>query len=157
MKLVLPLIVIAALALLAYNFLGGGGADPDAKPAGVDNVAEDLDIDLGVPEVAGLADVTANLKDSFSGLTDVFGKITDVDSAKANLDSLKQADAGLGKITSALDSGPAGLKAGLVKVAGGMIPGLQETIDKVMALPGVGDILKPVVDGLKEKLGILAG
>ena len=157
MKLVLPLIILAALGLLAYNFLGGGDADVNPNPAAIDNVdGDNLDIDMGVPEVAGLADATKNLKDSFTGLGDLFGKITDVDSAKANLDGLKEADAGLGKITSALDSGPEGLKTGLLKVSAGLIPGLQETIDKVMAIPGVGEVLKPVVDGLKEKLGMLS-
>ena len=154
-KLLIPLVVLGLLGLLAYKFLGGGGAELPEKTGVLEQVTEDLDIDTGIPEVAGLADATTNLKDSFSGLTDIFGSITDADSATANLDKLKEADAGLGNITSTLDSAPEALKGGLMKVAGGLIPGLMEKIDAVMAIPGVGDILKPVVDGLKEKLGLL--
>ena len=158
MKFLLPLAILGILGFLAYQFMGGGNADVNPKPAGTDNVSVDAP-NLSLPDVsdvAGLADATTNLKDSFSGITEIFGKITDVESAKANLDGLKDADAGLGKITSALASGPDGLKSGLIKAAAGLIPGLTETIDKVMAIPGVGDILKPVVDSLKEKLGMLA-
>jgi len=38
----------------------------------------------------------------------------------------------------------------------GSLPGLQALITKVEALPGVGDILKPVVDPVAAQLGALA-
>ena len=161
MKILAPLVIVALLGLLAYNFLGGG-AEVETPNVNVPDMPDmaDMDIDMGVavPNLAdvGLEGVTTKLEDSFSGLTDIFGGITDSDSATASLDKLKSADEGLGAITSGLSAAPDGIKSGVMKVASGLIPGLTETIDKVMAIPGVGDILKPVVDSLKAKLGLLA-
>jgi hypothetical protein len=42
--------------------------------------------------------------------------------------------------------------AGLV---GPAMPGLNQLFDKVLAIPGVGDVLKPTIDTLKTKLAQL--
>lgn len=153
MKLLIPLVVIALLGLLAYNFFGGGGAKvPD--PAAVIPDA-DLGVDLGLPEVPGLAAPAAKLKDSMGSISDILSGITDADSAKAKLGELESANESLGSVTSALGSAPDAVKSGIATVAGGLLPNIQAALDKVMAIPGVGAILKPVVDSLKEKFGLL--
>lgn len=156
-KLLIPVALIGILGFAAYKFLGGNG-EPEKENPAIENVEDDLlNIDMGTLEVPGLAEQTTKLTDSFGGLKDLLGGITDVDSAKAKLQDLQSADEGLGKITSGLSAAPEGMKSGLIKAAAGLIPGLQEMIDKVMAIPGVSTVLKPVMDSLQEKLGMLAG
>jgi len=42
--------------------------------------------------------------------------------------------------------------AGLVNP---MMPSLNQLFDKVLAIPGVADVLKPTIDALKAKLAVL--
>jgi hypothetical protein len=42
--------------------------------------------------------------------------------------------------------------AGLVAPA---MPALNQLFDKVLAIPGVGDIIKPTIDTLKAKIAML--
>jgi hypothetical protein len=44
------------------------------------------------------------------------------------------------------------LLAGIVNP---LIPTLNQLFDKVLAIPGVADVLKPTIDALKAKLAVL--
>ena len=43
-------------------------------------------------------------------------------------------------------------KAGLSQVVGGVLPQLQESIDKLSAIPGVGNIIKSSTDEILASL-----
>jgi hypothetical protein len=104
-----------------------------------------------LPRLSGdLAGVVSSLTESLSGIKDaasaeaVLPKLTEVsgklDDTKASMDKLSAE----GKTTM-----NSMLKSALAK--------LKELVDKVLALPGVGEKLKPVLDGITSKLNDLAG
>lgn len=156
MKLLIPLVILGLLGLIAYNFVGGGDK-PDPVEASTPDI--DLGIDTGVPEVVsqipGMDAATSTLKESMGSITDILGGITDVDSAKSKLGELEIANESLGSVTGMLDKLPEGMKSGVMSAAAGLLPNITSALDKVMAIPGVGAVLQPVVDSLKEKFGLL--
>ena len=152
-KLLIPLAVIAALVFGAYKFLGGGGAvDMPALPdVSVPNV------DLGSVEgsVAGAGDVTGQLKDIFGGYNETLSGITDVDSAKAAVPEMEGLNEKLGGVSGMMEKLPAGVKDTVSGQVGTMIEPIKAMLDKVLAIPGVGPILQPIVDNMLEKVGML--
>ena len=163
-KLLIPLAVIAAIGIGAYKFLGGGGVDvpdvtvPDVSLPSID-VGSVEDAVSGAADKLGMSadDVTGKLKDVFGGYEETLSGITDVDSAKAALPKMEGLNEQLGGIGGMLDKLPAGVKESVGGGLGSMIDPIKAMLDKVLAIPGVGPILKPVVDSMLEKVGVLTG
>lgn len=102
-------------------------------------------------------DVGSVLNTAFTGLTGALGGITDVPSAQAALPKLQEAAGAVDQVSGLAGKFSADQKtmvANLIKTA---LPGLNDTITKVEAIPGVGEIVKPVIDGILAKLMGLAG
>jgi len=138
---------VVILGLLAWFFLGRSGEKTAVAPATQQSAttAKVDAADLG-KQATGLLD----------GLKTTLSSITDADSAKAALPKLTDAT---GKIDGL--NGMAGQLSGDMKkaFAGQLAPlvtAIKEQMDKVDALPGVGDIVKPALDTLKGKLDALA-
>ncbi len=97
-----------------------------------------------------------DLKDSamklVSGLKDTLGKVTDEASAKAALPSLE----GMLKTVTGLGESVDNLPATARQTFSGMfsesLPSIKDLIEKVSNMPGVGPILKPVLDQIMERL-----
>ena len=169
----IPLIIIGVLAFLGYKFLGGTAPDVDLPEAGVpevdlgqmeDNAPSALgmsgDSALGMSADSALntsaGDVSGQLKDIFGSYSETFSGITDVRSAKEALPKVQSLNDQLGGITGMMDKLPAGIKEIVMGKMGSMIDPIKATLDKVMALPGVGDILKPAVDIMLDKVDLLS-
>ncbi|TWT53477.1 hypothetical protein Pla22_11060 [Rubripirellula amarantea] len=155
-KLLIPLAILAAIIFGAYKFLGGGGEVvlPELPEVSVPNV------DLGDVEGSlslSPADVTGKLKDVFGGYTETLSGITDVDSAKSAIPEMEGLNERLGSISGMLDKLPAGMKDTVTGQIGPMVEPITAMLDKVMAIPGVGPILKPVVDAMLSKVSMLKG
>jgi hypothetical protein len=162
MKWLLPLAGLAALALLLWWFL-----TPTATPqpgAGEPEVIRAQSPDkpivpapgpakLPVPDVSQLS---KTLTDTFSTLTETLTSVKDVPTAEAALPKLEGLSTKLddAKTTTQKleDAGKATIKA-LVKSSQTK---LKELVDKVLAIPGVGDKLKPIVEAIMTKLTDLA-
>ena len=107
------------------------------------------------PTAAGI-DVGKQLTDSVSGLRSTLGGITDAASAQAALPKLQESTTQLDKVndmTQRLSTDQRKLVSG---VAANELPGVNELFDKVLALPGLPDQLKPVIEALRTKLTSLA-
>ena len=103
---------------------------------------------LGLPAIGGMPD----LKSMFGSMNGALGKVTDAESAKAALPDLEAIDKKLEGVTSGFSAMPDAIRGKLAEAVKGMLPDFQATIDKVMAIPGVKEILQPVIDKVMEKV-----
>jgi hypothetical protein len=137
----------ALLALLAlWWFLGNRSATTVTEA--VPQVVKEVMVD-GV-------DVGKQLTGTLDGLRTTLGGITDAATAEAALPKLQEtvtAFDGISGLAAKLTAEQRSMLAGLVSVA---LPAIKEVSGKVLAIPGVGSILKTTVDGLVAKIEALA-
>jgi hypothetical protein len=138
------LIPILAIAALVIYFL--------ARPA--EQVAQQGATTAQNLTVGGV-NVSKQITDSIAELRSTLGGVTDVTSAQAALPKLRdvttqvdQVDGLIGRMTPEQRK----LLAGIVSP---LMPTLNQLFDKVLAIPGVSEILKPTIDVLKAKITML--
>ncbi len=159
MRWLLPLAGIAALAALLWMLMPAASKPvPDAQDPEVITRAQSPDtartpvaesIKSIVPDVGKLK---TELTDTFSKLTETLTSVKDAQSAETALPTLEDLDRKLDVAkTTMKDLGVAakGTITALVKASEGK---LQELIDKVLAIPGVGEKIKAVAQSIKTKL-----
>jgi hypothetical protein len=159
----LPLLGIAALGLLVWWFTRS--APTPAPDANVDPVVRaqspesrrELIPDTVKSIVPDVTKFNTELTDTFSNLTEALTGVKDADSAKAALPKLQDIEGKLDVAKTTMkelgDAGQTTIKT-LVKSAQAK---LKELVDKVLAIPGVGEKIKPVVDSIMAKLTDLGG
>jgi Bacterial protein of unknown function (DUF937) len=138
-----PLALIAGLGLY---FLGNRGTQvAQQAPATVQSV------------VVGGVDIGKQVGDSLTTLRTSLQGITDVPSATAALPKLQEATAQIDRANGMLGQ----MSEDQQKLVSGMVASSMTTIDqlfdKVLAIPGVGDVLKPTVDSLRTRIAVLSG
>ena len=92
----------------------------------------------------------------FSGLSQVLTGVTDVDSAKAALPELEKFAPMLSTLETEVGNLPEDERPAFAEVIGKNVGLLQKVIDTVMAIPGVKELLGPVVAPMVETLTTLA-
>jgi hypothetical protein len=114
---------------------------------------------LELPDLSKLPGLEGapDLKALFGSMADALGKVKDVDTAKAAVPELEAMDKQLDSVSSGFSALPEAVRGKLSEAVVGMLPDLQGTIDKVLAIPGVGEILKPIIDQVLAKLTKLKG
>ncbi|MEI3852260.1 MULTISPECIES: DUF937 domain-containing protein [unclassified Ensifer] len=139
--------VIAVLALAAVLFYLFGRPSGEVAPeAGT----------AGQGLTVGGVDIGQQVKDGMAGLQTTLTGITDAASATAALPKLEEISGGFDKVSSTAGQLSTEQKAALSALVGPMMPTLNGLFDKVLAIPGVSDILKPTIDALKAKLAGLS-
>jgi len=139
----LPLLILAGAALLAYNlFFKGGTSTEDTGSTATGQMEMSAD------------GVGKELSSTLGSLTTTFGSITDVDSAKAAIPSLTSATDKLGNLAGMMDKLPEAARGPIAKIVADGMPQIQEIINKLSAIPGVGAVLKPVIESLSSKLAM---
>ena len=146
-KYLLPL----ALAALALYFVTGrmGHRDAPMSPPPAATTAP------ATHTAAPGVDLTGQARGVLDSLTASLGGIKDEASAKSAMPKLQDI---LGQVTKLKDTAqalPADARHPLVVMISGFMPGFASTIDKVMAIPGVSGVLKPVMDQIMANLGAL--
>jgi len=115
----------------------------------IDTVAETISIDPKFVEAARLA---TNATDLFGGLTKILGGVTNEDTARAAIPELEK----LGPVLSGVQSEAEKLEGENKTAFGEFVTKnlalLQTVIDTAMAIPGVKDLLGPVVTPMLETL-----
>jgi hypothetical protein len=143
------LIPLALIAAGLWYFLGNRApttTTTDATttaPAVTDMMLDGVDIGKQVTTVLD------GLKTSLSG-------ITDVATAQAALPKLQEAVAAIDGVSGMLGKLSAGQKSALAALVTTALPTIKDAATKVLAIQGVGDVAKPVVDSLLAKLEALA-
>lgn len=170
----LPLLALGLLGFLAYSsgiFGGKKEEKPASKPiaslpdspATAPKVKPVPDVDAALPDLAKLElpggisidDLKKKLSGSFDGIGDILGTIKDVDTATAAKGKLEEAakayaDLGMDKMPAAANSllGPF-LKPYFEKVGG--------VLNTLYAIPGVKDIVEPVLGPMVSSVAKLVG
>jgi len=120
-------------------------ATTNAVSAAVEKATDAIDLTAFGGDVTGL----------FGKLTDSFKGITDVPSAEAAVPGLKDLAGILEGYKATADKLPEAGKATVKEMVGTNLGILQPIIDTVLAIPGVGDILRPIVEPMLKTLGTL--
>jgi hypothetical protein len=162
MKWLIPLLALGALGLLLWWLLPTATTTPPAV-TNAEAPAEParVTVKAPVPEPAKVpgpevTPLSTELTDTFKTLTETLTGVKDVPSAEAALpklqDLIPKLDAAKAKLAQLTDTGKAAITT-LVKSSQAK---LKELVDKVLAIPGVGEKLKAVVDSIMAKLSDLA-
>ena len=105
--------------------------------------------------VGGL-DIGKQVTDSITNLRTTLAGITDAASAQAALPRLREVTAQVDKVGGMVGQLSAEQRKVLAGLVNPMMPTLNQLFDKVLAIPGVAEVLKPTIDALKAKLAALA-
>ncbi len=144
--------VIAALVLLAaiwWYFSSRPSQRAEQPPATTsEKAAPAMTVD-GVDVGAQVTSAMDSLRTNLQG-------ITDSASAQLALPKLQEADAQLTKVNDLVAKLSPEQKKTLAALVAAAMPTLNQLFDKVLALPGVGNVAKPVIDGVKAKLETLS-
>ena len=155
---------LVVLALLAYYWYGIRGveqvAEPETPPATRPAPAAP---ETPAPAVepaqnlkVGDVDLGERVTAFFDGAKETLQGITDTASAQAALPKLEEMRTNVDQMSDLAGQLPSEGKQALAGRVSSAMPALLELIDKVMAIPGVSDVLKPVVDPMRAKLESLA-
>jgi hypothetical protein len=135
--------LLAIVAALIYFFV---------KPA--EQLAQQ-----GVTAVQGLTvgglDIGKQVTDSVTNLRTTLAGITDASSAQMALPKLREVTAQIDKVDGLLGQLSPEQRKVLAGVVNPLMPPLNQLFDKVLAIPGVAELLKPTIDALRAKLAVL--
>ena len=138
------LIPIVAIAALLIYFL--------TKPT--EQVAQQ-GVTIAQSLMVGGIDVSKQVTDSIANLRNTLGGVTDVASAQAALPKLQDITTQIDQIDGLIGQMTPEQKKLLAGIVSPLMPTLNQLFDKVLAIPGVSDVLKPTIDLLKAKLAML--
>jgi uncharacterized protein DUF937 len=99
--------------------------------------------------------LTGQVTDFFRTATDTFTGVKDTASAEAAAPKLRELSTRLDTIRVSMNQLPADARAKLAVLVKDLGAKLMPTIEAAMAIPTVGDTLKPYVDDLRSKLNAL--
>jgi len=163
----LPLLALLGLGWVGYNMFMKKDTATVVEPAATTitehSTAVQETTTHEVKEVATQAVETAgvnveelgqNVGGTMKSIVTSLGGITDVDSAKAAVSTLTESTDSLGNYAGMLEKIPAPARATVIKYATNFLPQVQDLLNKVGSIPGVGAIIKPVVENLNSKLAL---
>jgi len=105
--------------------------------------------------MVGGVDISKQLNDGINNLRSTLSGVTDPTSAQTALPKLQDATSQIDKVggmIAQLSPEQKKILAGLVAPA---MPALNQLFEKVLAIPGVAQVLKPAIDAVKAKLAML--
>ena len=158
------LIPLALAAGLIYMLAGRGADHSDVKtvaPVKVEKPAPPAAAPAEkaaapvVPAVPGV-DLAGTANGAIEALKNALAGVKDEATAKSSLPKLQEIAAQIEKLKGTAMALPADARHPLVVMISGVMPGLASMIDKALALPGVGAVLKPVLDQIAGNLGAIA-
>jgi hypothetical protein len=100
-------------------------------------------------------DIGRQVTDSITNLRTTLGGITDAASAQAALPKLQEVTAQIDKVNGVVGQLAAEQRRALAGLVSPMMLTLNQLFDKVLAIPGVSEVLKPTIDALRAKLTVL--
>jgi hypothetical protein len=135
--------LLAILALLIYFF---------ARPA-------EQVVQPGVPTIPSLTvgglDLGKQVTDSITNLRTTLTGITDAASAQAALPKLREVTTQIDMVDGVVGQLSPEQRKVLAGMVNPLMPSLNQLFDKVLAIPGVAELLKPTIDALRAKLAML--
>jgi hypothetical protein len=163
---VVPVLALLALALGVWWWRASHPREPvRAAQTGTGQVNREDGARLASDTLAGAADtaattsskVTTQLTDFFKSATDTVGQIKDPASADAAIPKLRELGDKLDAVKKMTATLPTDARAKLTPMITDARTALDAAVQKVSAIPGVGDKIKPVVEELTKKLSEITG
>jgi alkylated DNA nucleotide flippase Atl1 len=105
--------------------------------------------------MVGGIDLGKQVTDSLNSLRTTLTDVTDTASAQAALPKLREATAQIDKVSGMLGQLSDAQRKVLAGLVSPMMSTLNQLFDKVLAIPGVTEVIKPTIDTLKAKLATL--
>ena len=105
--------------------------------------------------VVGGLDIGKQITNSVASVRTTLDGVSDVASAQAALPKLQEVTAQIDKTGGAVGQLSAEQRRLLLSLVKPLMPAVNQLCDKVLAIPGVAEVLKPSVDTLKAKLTAL--
>ncbi len=148
----LPLLALLALGWIGYNMFMKKNRTLEPTTT----VTETTHVATPVAEATAInvEELGSNVNNTMKSLVSSLSEIKDVQTAKEIVPKLTQSVDSLGQYAALLDKIPAPARATVVKYATDYLPQIQELLNKIGSIPGVGAIIKPVVDNLNSKLAL---
>jgi hypothetical protein len=106
--------------------------------------------------MVGGVDVSKQVTDSIANLRNTLGGVTDAASAEAALPKLRDITTNIDQVDDLIGRMTPKQRKLLAGIVSPLMPTLNQLFDKVLAIPGVSDVLKPTIDLIKVKLAMLA-
>jgi len=106
--------------------------------------------------MVGGVDIGKQLSDNLGNLRTSLSGITDVESARAAVPKLQEATTAIEKVNGMVPQLSAEQRVSIFGMVTPAMAAINQLFDKVLAIPGVGAVLKPTVDNLKVKLADLS-
>ena len=161
----LPLVGLALLGLAAWYFLGrtpepAEKPEETAAPAPADRRMPPVEpVDKAAPPVEPVGSTTFldDLKGVYANATETLNGIKDPATAEAAEPKLKEMNGTLDNLKPIYDKLPAAAKAAVAPVQSTNMSALKALVEKVLAIPGVADKIKPVLDDMVAKLSAFGG
>jgi hypothetical protein len=105
----------------------------------------------------GGVDLKNTIGDSLTDLRTSLQGITDVASARAALPKLEAARTQIDKVSNLVGQLTPDQRKVVAAVIAPAMPAINRLTDKVLEIPGVGDVLRPTIDPVKTQLADLSG
>jgi hypothetical protein len=141
------LVILALVALLAYQFLTQPKMAPSSSAAAVQQKTG-----MSVDEVIALKDEIGGL---ISDASKTLAGVTNAASAKAALPKLQGIDTSLEKAVNLVSTLPPAQGKTLGNAAAGLLPGLQRTVDAASGVPGADEIIGTTVGSIMSTVNRL--
>ena len=105
--------------------------------------------------MVGGIDLGKQVTDSINSLRTTLTDVTDTASAQAALPKLREATAQIDKVSGMLGQMSDTQRKVLAGLVSPMMSTLNQLFDRVLAIPGAAEVIKPTIDTLKAKLATL--
>jgi hypothetical protein len=158
----LPLAALVLLGALAWYFMGqqppaeqAGGETPVVAEKGAPSPEPARSTKVPEKVAANLGDgkqFATDLTSAYASLTEVLSGVKDSASAQSALPRLNELSPRLDGLKAAWEKLPEAARKTVSGVTSEHLAKLRELVAKVLAMPGVGEKLKPVLDGMVDKL-----
>jgi Bacterial protein of unknown function (DUF937) len=140
MRWALPVLAAVIVAALLWWWMAGRTTTVTTPPIGTDRVAV----------------LTGQVTDFFRSATDTLTGIKDTASADAAIPKLRDLSSRLDSLRVSMDQLPLDLKARIAALVRDQGAKLTPVFDSIVAMPVVGDRLRPLVEELRTKMNALA-
>jgi Bacterial protein of unknown function (DUF937) len=148
-------LALIAIGFLAWRFLSTPEHTAEAPTSQIEapyaSMLQQLkgvkvgDVDIGELAASAVNNVQSSLQD-----------VKDETTAKAALPKLNEATSQFDRLTGLLDQMSPETRKTVSDVFAAIRPTLDELLDKALAIPGVGAVIKPAADAIRAKLDTLA-
>jgi hypothetical protein len=143
----IPLAIVVGIAWYLLSEFGGPATQQTTQQASPE-----------IPSVmVGGVDIGRQLRDNLTTLRTSLQGINDVASARAAIPTLQTATNGVDRVNAMLGQLSAEQRTAIAGAVTPVMASLNQLFDKALAIPGVGEVLKPTVDTLRVRLADLPG